>query len=97
MNKVFKYDKDFESEITKFRNKMDEIVLEETIKEKIKKIYLKLENIYSNKNNYITMNELTEKIKEKIIKSKNSSLFTSKLDIKEIYNILEKIIGTQPL
>ncbi len=43
------------------------------------------------------MNELTEKINDKIIKSKNSSLFTSKLDIKEIYNILEKIIGTQPL
>jgi len=89
--------KDFETEISKLRNKMEEIILEETIKEKIKKIYLKLNNIFNNKNFYITMNELTEKINDKIIKSKNSSLFTSKLDIKEIYNILEKIIGTQPL
>ena len=43
------------------------------------------------------MDEVTKKIQDKINKSKNPSLFILKLDIKDIYIIFEKIIGTQPL
>ena len=84
---------DFYLQIEKLTENIEEIIVEESIKNIIRKVYSAIENFFRDEKYYDTESDLIKKIKLKIIEKKNQSLFALDVDIEKIYNILEKLIG----
>lgn len=95
--KFLKMKNDFNLEKKILSNKIEEIICEETIRYKIEAIYLEIEKFFRSKNYYINEKDLIEKVKAKIAQKKDSSLFSLDMDIDKLYDILQKVIGVNPV
>lgn len=93
-NKILMMKSDFNLEKIKLGENIEEIIFEESISNKIERIYVEIEQFFSKKKYYDSEEDLIKKIKLKIKdEKKNASLISLDINIKKIYEILQKVIG----